>query len=169
MPASKKIRKKVAKKSKPLNISDEGNFLVVLEQMRDDIKIIAEGHSVLARGIDELKSDVAELKMDVAELKDRMSGMENRMSGMENRMDNFEGELKGLRKEMNQGFKMVFGYAERIEDEIKDVKKEIEILRKELKSKADVERLEILEKRVQRIERDYAIIMDKGGKKYETQ
>ena len=170
MSESKKARKKVAKKSKPLNISTEGKFLLVLEEMRDEIKIVAEGHSVLARGMDELK---------------------DKMGGMEKRMDNFESELKGLRKEvndkseglrreindkseelrkeMNQGFRMVFNYTERIEDEIKDVKKEIEILRKELKSKADVQRLEILEKRVQRIERDYAIIMDKSDKKYKTQ
>ncbi|MCK9378848.1 MAG: hypothetical protein M0P97_01750 [Candidatus Moranbacteria bacterium] len=204
MSESKKARKKIAKKVKPLDISTEGKFLAVLEEMRDEIKIVAEGHSVLARGIDELKDKMGsiekrmdgmeikmgsmekrmdgmeikmgsmEKRMDGMEIKmgsieKRMDGMEIKMSGMENRMDNFESELKGLRKEMNQGFKMVFGYAERIEDEIKDVKKEIEILRKELKSKADVQRLEILEKRVQRIERDYAIIMDKSDKKYKPQ
>ncbi|TSD00964.1 MAG: hypothetical protein Athens071425_526 [Parcubacteria group bacterium Athens0714_25] len=148
MSESKKARKKVAKKLKPLNISTEGKFLAVLEEMRDEIKIIAEGHSILARGIDELK---------------------DKMGSMEKRMDGFDGELKEIRNEMAQGFRMVFDYVERIEDEIKDVKKEIEILRKELKSKADVQRLEILEKRVQRIERDYAVIMDKGEKKYKTQ
>lgn len=57
MPINKKIRKKVVRKSKPLNISDEGKFLIVLEQMRDEIKKLVDGHFRLINKIDAIMRD----------------------------------------------------------------------------------------------------------------
>ena len=61
------------------------------------------------------------------------------------RFDKFE-------QQTNSSFQTVFSYLSRIDDELKLIRREIEDLRKTLTTKADLERLEILERRVQKIE-----------------
>jgi regulator of replication initiation timing len=67
---------------------------------------------------------------------------------------------------MDEGFKLVFDYLYRIENELMEIRGEINDLRQELKGKADQERLDLLEERVRKVEMHQIILRDKSNKKY---
>lgn len=95
----------MAKKTHKLESSREDKLMVLMEHMQDDIKAIAEGHSGLQRGIDNLNEGQLRL--------------EKRMDSLESRFDRFELETKN-------NFQVVFEYLSRIDDQLADIKKDLE-------------------------------------------
>lgn len=61
-------------------------------------------------------------------------------------------EIADVRQEMRSGFLAVGESLELLHDEVKDIKKELAIVKKELTNKADVDRVDSLEERVRRVE-----------------
>jgi len=74
----------------------------------------------------------------------------------ERKFDELSGDLNEFKQETRSNFKTVFEYLSNIDDELKAIKNEILDLKERLKNKADLVRLETLELRVDKIERDYA-------------
>ncbi len=67
-------------------------------------------------------------------------------------LNSFKTEMRGFKTETRNNFKTVFQYLSRIDEEIQFIKSEIADLKDKLDKKADIERLEKLEKRVNKIE-----------------
>ena len=63
-------------------------------------------------------------------------------------------EFLNFRKETNDNFKVIFEYLSRIDDELRSIKIEIRELKNSLSKKADLERLEVLERRVIDVEKE---------------
>lgn len=102
----------------------ERKFGVLLEGMDKKINLVLEGHGALDKKIDGLKEEFVE----------------------------FKGEMRVFRDDTVSNFKTVFDYLSRIDDELKAIKSEIFDLKNKLFSKAEVSRLESLEKRVKEME-----------------
>ncbi len=105
---------------------------VVLEDMNSKMDLLVDGYKVL----DE-KNDRAHQEL----------------SG---KIDSNHQEFLNFRKETNDNFKIVFEYLSRIDDELHNLKIEIKELKNSLSKKADLERLDDMEKRVINVEKDNA-------------
>ena len=127
----------ITKKEK--NVFSGNQVMMMLEQMNNGIGVIAEGQK-------QLRND-----------------MDGEFKSLRNDMD---GEFKSLRDDMNEGFKkvdekfeakfdIVFEFLSRIEDELVDLRKEINILKEtkaEDKSVIDLDnRVNILEEKFEAI------------------
>lgn len=155
-----KVKKTPSKKQKmPSGSSREDKMMVLLEDMRGEIKAVAEGHSDLRRAIDDSRD---ELRNEIGGLR---NGMSNNIDGLRNELNS---KIDGLRNEMKENFKIVFEHFSNIEDEIMEIKSEMKEIRRELLGKADRVRLDALEKRVAELEQRQIIIRDAAGKKYKT-
>lgn len=75
---------------------DSNQFGVILEEIRDMFKTLAEGQKVLEKRMDELANDVDELKTDVDELKTGQAGLKSMMTVMNSRQTKLENELRTL-------------------------------------------------------------------------
>ena len=126
MKAKKKIRKKAkAKKASPkLALKKEDQFGVILEDINSKFDYLAEGYGILKKG-----QGVLDAKID----------------------RNHE-EFIEFRDEANSKFNTILQQLFNIDDELQFIKSEITGLRMELKKKADLNRLESLEKRVRKLE-----------------
>lgn len=79
-------------------------------------------------------------------------GLTARTDKIEAGLDELGGKFDAFQEETRGNFRSVFDYLLRIDDELKFIRREIDDLRKTLTVKADLERLEVLERRVQKIE-----------------
>ena len=77
---------------------DERYNAILLEDIRDQIKLLAEGQIGIRNDVAELKADVSSLKSELAEFKE----------------------------ETRQSFKTVMDYLMRLEDEVVSLRKELE-------------------------------------------
>ncbi|MFH1683791.1 MAG: hypothetical protein ABIA67_02780 [Candidatus Margulisiibacteriota bacterium] len=59
-------------------------FEVLLEEIRDKVQIIAEGHNVLLNGQETLHSEIKGTKSEMKQMEERLG---NRISGAENKLD----------------------------------------------------------------------------------
>jgi len=74
------------------------HFDVVAESLKDEIKLVAEGHSILDRKIDEFRKENAEehreilsaIKFSYAELDHRIVTLENKFTDVEKRVSRLE-------------------------------------------------------------------------------
>lgn len=62
----KKVKKLKGISQETRKVFAESAVLVMLENIHDDIKFIAEGHSGLVNSIEEIKTDLSEFKEDTA-------------------------------------------------------------------------------------------------------
>ena len=91
------------KKSK-LKISNEEKMLVMMEELRDSIQLIAEGQIAseerLTRNINEFKKDMAEFKEEMMMFKYEMYKFKDEMYEFKKEMYEFKDEMYEFRKEM---------------------------------------------------------------------
>ena len=84
---------------------------VLVEDLRKDVKAIAEGHSILDRKIDnlhkemtetkqELKAEIKGLAIKVGGLEQKVDGLEQKVGGLEQKVDGLEQKVDGLEKNM---------------------------------------------------------------------
>lgn len=71
---------------------------------------------------------------------------------IDSRFDEASNDLNDFKIETRSNFKTVFDYLSRIDDELQEIKSEIKEIRRELSKKADLLRIELLEKRVAKME-----------------
>jgi len=122
---------------------------VLLEQISDNLKVIAEGHMILERKIDLLDEKVdsmgTELNGRIDGLESRMGGLESRMDGLESRMGGLESRMGGLELDMRDSFKTVIDYLSTIEKDVADIKAKLD-------DKFDKKDAVIMERRISKIE-----------------
>lgn len=81
---------------------------VLVEDLRKDVKAIAEGHDILFNKMDKLerKVDRLEIKFDGLEIKvcgleRKVDGLEEKVGGLEEKVGGLEKKVDGLEKNMN--------------------------------------------------------------------
>jgi chromosome segregation ATPase len=129
--------------------NNQGNdyTAVLLEQMRDEIKGVAEGVMNLNEKMDRRFGEV-EKRFDAVD--GRLNGIDSRLNGVESRLGTLDGRFDKLEAEMKSSFKSVMEYLSRIEDEIVDIKKRLK--RIEENSAADRKEIDQLKARLSRVE-----------------
>jgi vacuolar-type H+-ATPase subunit I/STV1 len=135
--ANKQLKPKLNKLDKKTEkVFREGEVGVLLENINDNIKLVAEGHLDLERKIDNLSE----------ELNGRIDSLESELGG---RIDSLKSKLGGridsLEQEMKSSFKTVFDYLSAIDIELSEIKARLE-------NKADKKDLVVIEKRVTKLE-----------------
>ncbi|MBI3589723.1 MAG: hypothetical protein HY093_04930 [Candidatus Liptonbacteria bacterium] len=134
------------KKSKNRDTDQQSRqFGVILEDMDGKLDTLLEGQQGLA-----VRTDKIEVGFE--EFEGKFDGLESKFGGLAGKFDGLEGKFDSFQEETRSNFRSVFDYLSRIDDELKFIRREIEDLRKTLTAKADLERLETLERRVQKIE-----------------
>ncbi len=109
-----------------------GQFGTVLEDINDKFDFLVESHSALDAKIDKNHGEFKEFRKEV----------------------NFKFDLISKRFDgVDKNFKVVFEYLSKIDDEVQSIKLELKEIKLELNKKADLNRLEILEKRVKELEK----------------
>lgn len=128
---SLKLKKK---KNEKVDVNTEIRHLgVLMENMNDKIVLIAEGHMGLERSI--------------GKLDERMERMEGRMDKMEGRMYKIETDVIDIKSGQSQ----ILEYLFRIENEIQDLKKDLE--ENYEKKGHDKKWRELIEERLEKIEK----------------
>lgn len=89
----------------------EDRIIVLLEDMRGEIKLVAEGHSILNRKIDNLSFKVDNLETKVDSLEVKVDGLELRMDRMETKMD--------------EGFRLVLDHLDGLDREFMELKNDL--------------------------------------------
>jgi len=124
--AKKPVKAKLKNVGKYPGMSDYGG--VLLEQISDNVKVIAEGHMILERKIDLLDEKVDSMG---TELNGRIDGLESKMDGLE--------------LDMRDSFKTVIDYLSTIEKDVADIKAKLD-------DKFDKKDAVIMERRISKIE-----------------
>ncbi len=132
MALKKKVKKETDKK--------RDYTAVLLEDMRDDIKLIAEGHTILEKGIRKLNEKVDKL--------------DNKMERMEIDISVLKTDVFALKTDsldLKSGQSQILDYLSRIEDEIQNLKKD---LKENYEKKGhDKKWRELIEERLEKIEK----------------
>ncbi|HOI97102.1 MAG TPA: hypothetical protein PLA19_01200 [Candidatus Pacearchaeota archaeon] len=122
------VAKTGKKNTKIEESSREDQFVVLLENMRDEIKLVAEGNLMLQesmeRGFGEVKREISNIKTEMNDMKTEMNDMKT--------------EMNDIKTEMRMGFKGMMAESVAID--------------KKMEKKADKKDLLILEKRVAKLE-----------------
>lgn len=106
-------------------------FGIILEDINKTVHQVLKGHEALDLKFDELKEDIGILKVGHKALAERVDEVAERVESMDRRF--------------TKNFEVIMEYLSRIDEEIQELKKV-------LFRKADIERLEVLEKRVVHVE-----------------
>jgi chromosome segregation ATPase len=79
------------------------HFNVVAEHIESQVRIVAEGHTMLGEQIQGVRDDVRantgrieKVQIEVVALDGRLGGVENRLGGVENRLSGVEDRMGGL-------------------------------------------------------------------------
>ena len=139
--------KKIPKKQE--KIFKESDVAVLLENLNDNIKIVAEGQTSLRaemhQEIGGLRTEMnTKIESEIGGLRAEMNTkIESEIGGLREEMNTkIESEIGGLRAEMRDSFKSILQYLSRIEDEVMEIKEEIRELREK---KLDKEKFFVLE------------------------
>jgi hypothetical protein len=136
------MAKKINKQNLKSNDSSyEERLMVLVENLGDQVKLVAEGNLMLRQTM--------EGRFDV--LEGRFDSLEGRFDSLEGRFDVLEGRFDSLEGDMHSSFKMIIEYLSRIEDEIAEIKIDFKRLEE---NKADKETLISFEKRIAKVERE---------------
>ena len=138
------------KNTKIQGSSREDQFVVFLENMRDEIKLVAEGNLMLQesmeRGFKEIRKEFKEeindvridMKMEINNVKAEISDMKAEISDMKTEMSDMKTEMSDMKTEMRMGFKGMMA--------------ESVVIDRKMEKKAEKKDLLILEKRVAKLE-----------------
>jgi hypothetical protein len=118
----KKTRKPKLKKEAE-KMFKESHVLVVLEDMRDDIKLIAEG----------------------------LSGTNERLDQTNERLGRLEGEFCDFKSENRENFRLVFNHFSTIEDELQDIKSKLEKMDENKIDKKEFDSLKVRVEKLEKI------------------
>ncbi|EKE21734.1 MAG: hypothetical protein ACD_7C00143G0006 [uncultured bacterium] len=134
-----KVSDKNKKESKKSYGKDE--VLVMFESLRDDISILAEGQQAIKDELTEFKGEMYSFKDEMYTFKEETN---NNFEVLRNDLDNFK-------EETNNNFKAMFEYLSRMEDDVAEIKAE-------LNSKKDSEKISKkwmneIEKRLSQLEK----------------
>ena len=145
------------KNTKIQESSREDQLVVLLENMRDEIKLVAEGNLMLQESMErgfkeirkefkeeindvriDMKMEINNVKAEISDMKAEISDMKTEMSDMKTEMSDMETEMSDMKTEMRMGFKGMMA--------------ESVVIDRKMEKKADKKDLLILEKRVAKLE-----------------
>ncbi len=134
------MKKQTSKKEKT-NISSNDRMEMMLEDMQDQIKVIAEG---------------------VVTVNDKVDRLEGKVDKLEGKVDKLDADLSSFKSETEANFKLAFSHMSLLEDEIVSLRKEFE----EMKNKDYVTREEFqaLNKKLTSLEIKFEKIMTANKK-----
>lgn len=149
----KKAKKGRTKKIKSLSaqtrrVFAESDVLIMLEDMNDNIKIIAEGQIGL-------REDLNSFKEEMHEFKDEMYSFRDEMCYFRNEMHSFRDEMYSFRDEMHEFRNLALEDLDEIKNRLNKVEKEMIEIKKQLSGKANKE---WVEERIVFLEREIEII-----------
>jgi chromosome segregation ATPase len=122
------------------------DFGAILEDISGKFSAIVEGQNILTERVDKLDVRMGRVETKVDNLETKVDNLETKVDGLDAKVDNLE-------INMNSKFKTVFDYLSRIDDELQDIKKEMERL---ALTKADKTEIKELSYRVSNLERELA-------------
>ena len=106
---------------------------ILLEEIRENVKILAEGQIAIRDNLDivksdvsTLKSDVSTLKSDVSTLKSDVSTLKSDVSTLKSDVSTLKSDLATFKEDTKQNFKTVMEYLMRIDDEIIALRKDVD-------------------------------------------
>ncbi|GMX57850.1 MAG: hypothetical protein YFSK_1800 [Candidatus Yanofskyibacterium parasiticum] len=131
------------KNTKIQGSSREDQFVVLLENMRDEIKLVAEGNLMLQesmeRGFKEIRKEFKEEINDVRiDMKMEINNVKAEISDMKTEISDMKTEMSDMKTEMRMGFKGMMA--------------ESVVIDRKMEKKAEKKDLLILEKRVAKLE-----------------
>jgi gas vesicle protein len=131
------------KNTKIQGSSREDQIVVLLENMRDEIKLVAEGNLMLQesmeRGFKEIRKEFKEEINDVRiDMKMEINNVKAEISDMKTEISDMKTEMSDMKTEMRMGFKGMMA--------------ESVVIDRKMEKKADKKDLLILEKRVAKLE-----------------
>ena len=139
-------KNKLKSKIKPMVKKD--HFEALLENMNDNIKLVAEGQTAFR---DEVNARFDVVDQRFAKADQRFAKVDQRfVSFQKETRDNFK-TIFDFRDETRDNFKTVFDYLSRIDNELQDIKKRLQRLDE---TKLDKGEFDDLAKRVARLERE---------------
>lgn len=120
----------------------ERHFGVVLEHIDSKFNQVLEGHAVLGK---ELKDFRRETRADIGSLEFGQKTLISEIGDMKVEIGDINVKIDRLEDKYDKNFDQILEYLSRIDEEIQDLKKV-------LSRKADLERLQALERRVAQVE-----------------
>jgi uncharacterized phage infection (PIP) family protein YhgE len=149
MAAKNKLKSKI----KPMVKKD--HFEVLLENMNDNIKLVAEGQMAFREEVDQRFTDFQkETRSNFKTIFDFRDETRSNFKTLFDFRDETRSNFKTLfdfHGEARSNFKTAFDYLSRIDDELQDIKNELKLM---VETKADKNELNALTQRVTRLERD---------------
>lgn len=108
----------------------ESDVIVILEDMRGDIRLIAEGQSGLRKEMNDKFEKVNEEIGDLrTEMRSKFSKIDNQFSKINGKFSKIDNQFS----EINSQFKTVFEYLSRVEDELSEIKADIAEMKMDIK------------------------------------
>ncbi len=145
-------------KDKEESVFRGNEVMMMLEQMSDGIAVIAEEQKALrielTGKIDDVRTELTGKIDDVrTELTGKIDDVRTELTGkIDDVRTEFKEEIQEFREEVNEKFDSVFEFLSNIEDELVDIRKEINVLKE---TKADDEKVIELDERVSALEKQF--------------
>ena len=111
--------------SKPFD--SERETRVLLEEVRFELKVVAEGHTSVVRRLDKVEDGLQEVKGGLQEVKGRLIKVEGRLDRVEGRLGKVEGRLGRVEGQLDQLQDQVGSVLTDHEFRIKTVEQKFEI------------------------------------------
>ena len=138
------MKKKISQKKKNI-IGENDQFGVILEDINSKFDLIMESFDGMNRKIDKNHEEFLEFKEDMTEFRKDMVEFKSDMT-------EFKSDMTGFKKESESKFDTILSYLMSIDEELKEIKMELEILKKS--EKYQNEEIRLLEIRIKKLEKD---------------
>ena len=145
------MKKKISQKKKNI-IGKNDQFGVILEDINSKFDLIMESFDGMNRKIDKNHEEFLEFKEDMTGFRKDMVGFKSDMTGFRKDMVGFKSDMTGFKKESESKFDTILSYLMSIDEELKEIKMELEILKKS--EKYQNEEIRLLEIRIKKLEKD---------------
>ncbi|KKQ22882.1 MAG: hypothetical protein US37_C0001G0154 [Candidatus Moranbacteria bacterium GW2011_GWF2_37_11] len=145
------MKKKISQKKKNI-IGKNDQFGVILEDINSKFDLIMESFDGMNRKIDKNHEEFLEFKEDMTGFKNNMTEFKSDMTGFRKDMVEFKSDMTGFKKESESKFDTILSYLMSIDEELKEIKMELEIFKKS--EKYQNEEIRLLEIRIKKLEKD---------------
>ena len=75
---------------------------VLMEQMKHEVKTVAEGHSILVKKLDKVESEIGEVKKDMVEVKNDLHEVKSELNSVKMIVINISHEIKDHEKRVKK-------------------------------------------------------------------
>ncbi|MGA9750817.1 MAG: hypothetical protein WBS54_03415 [Acidobacteriota bacterium] len=117
------------------------HFDVVAEDLRSDIRLLAEGHGALVEKVDGLDAKVDRLDTKVDHLETRMDSLETKVDHLDTKVDHLETRMDGLETKVDHLETRMDGFEAKLDDFIVETRTNFEEVRASIKfSYAELDR-----------------------------